>query len=162
MRYLRYSALLASLILASNAVAQSAKDLVGTWKLIAADKLLPDGTRTLDYGANPHGIAIFTADGHYAIEIYRDQRTKFSSDDRLKVTADEYKQTFLTLSVHFGTYTVDSARGTIAFHVDRASTPNLDDTIQVRPFELKGDQLSWKVAARPDGSIPITVLERIR
>jgi hypothetical protein len=28
-------------------------------------------------------------------------------------------------------------------------------------YELKGDILSWKVPARPDGSIPVTVLRRI-
>jgi hypothetical protein len=45
--------------------------------------------------------------------------------------------------------------------IDRATFPNYDETTQVRAYELKGDTLSWKVSARPDGSIPITVLRRI-
>jgi hypothetical protein len=45
--------------------------------------------------------------------------------------------------------------------IDRATFPNYDETTQVRAYELKGDTLSWKVPARPDGSIPITVLRRI-
>jgi hypothetical protein len=60
-----------------------------------------------------------------------------------------------------GRYTVVPANGTITLHIDRSSYPNQDNTTAVRPNELKGDELSWKVAARPDGSIPITVLRRV-
>jgi hypothetical protein len=142
------------------AVAQSGS-IVGAWTLVAADKLLPDGTRMHDFGDNPRGIAIFTADGRYTVEIYCADRTKFSSGDRLKGTPDEYKQAMVGMSVHFGRYTVDPDKHTISFIIDRASFPDWDDTTQVRSYELNGDELSWKVPARPDGSIPITVLRRI-
>jgi len=143
------------------ATAQSSS-VVGTWFLTRADKLLPDGTRTSDYGVNPHGLVIFTVDGHYSVQIYRTDRLKFSSGDKLKGTAEEYKEASLSTSVHFGTYSVDSLQRTITFHIDRSSFPNQDDTTQVRPYEMKDDELSWKVAPRPDGSIPITVLRRVR
>jgi hypothetical protein len=65
------------------------------------------------------------------------------------------------MSVHFGRYIVDADMHTVSFIIDRASFPDWDDTTQVRSYELKGDELSWKVPARPDGSIPITVLRRI-
>jgi hypothetical protein len=138
-----------------------ANPFVGTWKLVAADKILPDGTRVPDYGTQPHGSAIFTADGYYSVQIYRAERVKFSSGDKLKGTPEEYKDASLSASVHFGRYTADPAKGTITFHIDRASFPNLDDTTQVRAYELKGDTLSWRVPARPDGTIPITVLRRV-
>ena len=137
-------------------------NIVGTWVLTAADKLLPDGTRTSDYGENPHGLAIFTADGHYAVEIYRADRPKLSSNDRSKASREDYKAVALGMSVHFGTYTFDPGKHTITFHVDRASWPDWDETVQVRTYELKGDELSWKVAPRPDGSVPITVLRRVQ
>ena len=143
------------------ATAQS-PSIVGTWVLTAADKLLPDGTRGSDYGDNPHGLVIFTADGHYSVQIYRANRLKFSAGDKLKGTVEEYKEASLSTSVHFGTYSVDPAKHTITFHIDRSSFPNQDDTTQVRPYEINGDELSWKVAPRPDGSIPITVLRRVR
>ena len=146
---------------AFSAYAQ-APSIVGTWALTGADKILPDGTRVSDFGASPHGLVIFTADGHYAVEIYRADRLKFSSEDKLKGTAEEYKDASLGMSVHFGRYTVDPAKGTISFHIDRASFPNWDDTTQVRTYEMTGDKLTWKVPARPDGSIPLTVLRRIK
>ncbi len=136
--------------------------VTGTWVLTAADKLLPDGTRVSDYGVNPHGLVIFTPDGYYSIQIYRADRLKFSSGDRLKGTAEEYKDAALSMSIHFGRYTVDPVKHTISFRIDRASFPNWDNTIQMRTYEMRGDELSWKVAARPDGSIPITILRRVR
>jgi len=136
--------------------------IVGTWVLAGADKLLPNGTRVPDYGPNPHGLVVFTADGYYSVQIYRAEQVKFSSGDKLKGTPEEYRNASLSSSVHFGRYSVDAAKGTIAFHVDRSSFPNWDDSVQVRSYEIKGDELSWKVAPRPDGSIPITVLRRAR
>ena len=134
--------------------------IVGTWVLAGADKLLPNGTRVPDYGPNPHGLVVFTADGYYSVQIYRAEQVKFSSGDKLKGTPEEYRNASLSSSVHFGRYTIDAAKGTITFHVDRSSFPNWDDSVQVRSYEIKGDELSWKVAPRPDGSIPITVLRR--
>src|SRR5947209_15710280 len=88
----------------THAQAPAANPYVGTWKLIAADKILPDGTRVVDYGAEPHGLAIFTADGHYMLEIFRNVRTKFGAKDREKGTFEEYKEAQLSTSCSFGTY----------------------------------------------------------
>jgi hypothetical protein len=134
---------------------------VGTWKLIAADKILPDGKRVADYGAVPHGLAIFTADGHFMIDVFRDVRTKFAGKDREKGTFEEYKDAQLTSSCSFGTYSFDAATGKVTLHIDRSTFPNNDDTTQIRDYELKGDTLSWRISPRPDGSIPITVVRRI-
>lgn len=136
--------------------------LVGTWVLTRAEKLLPDGTHVSDYGGHPHGLVVFTSDGYYSVQIYRADRLKFASGDKLKGTPEEYKDASLSTSLHFGRYSVDPVRGTITFHIDRSSFPNQDDTTLVRPYEMKGDELSWKVAARPDGSVPITILRRAR
>jgi Lipocalin-like domain len=157
-RFLMFALLLAG----SLSAAAQANSIAGTWVLTAADKLLPDGTRVPDYGSSPHGLAIFTADGYYSIQIYRAERLKFSSGDKFSGTPEEFKDASLSMSVHFGRYSVDPVKGTIAFHIDRSSVPNQDDTTQVRAYELKGDTLSWKVPARKDGSIPVTVLRRAK
>jgi hypothetical protein len=137
-----------------------ANPLVGTWTLTAADKILPDGKQVPDYGTDPHGIAIFTADGRYTVEIFRADRVKFASGDSANGTLDEYKSALLTMSCHFGRYTIDLANGTITFVIDSSSFPNLAGTTQVRNFTLHGDQISWRVPPRPDGSIPISIFKR--
>jgi hypothetical protein len=134
--------------------------IVGTWVLAGAEKLLPGGRRVSDYGTHPHGLVVFTADGYYSVQIYRADRLKFVSGDKLQGTAEEYREAALSTSVHFGRYSFDPAKHTITFLVDRSSFPNQDDTTQVRPYEMQGDELSWKVAPRPDGSVPITILRR--
>jgi len=153
--------LLALLATAPLAGIAQPPSIVGTWALAGAEKLLPDGTRIADYGPNPHGLVIFTANGYYSVQIYRAERLKFSSGDKLKGTPAEYRDASLSTSVHFGRYSLNAANHTITFRIDRSSFPNQDDTTQVRPYEMKGDELSWKVAPRPDGSVPITILRRV-
>jgi hypothetical protein len=135
----RLSILVALFAVSVSATAQNTS-IVGTWALTAADKILPDGTRVPDYGPNPHGLVIFTANGYYSLQIYRADRLKFASGDKFKGTL----------------------KHTITFQRDRSSVPNLDDKTAVDPYELKGDELSWKVAPRQDGSVPITVLQRVQ
>ena len=157
----RVALLVALLAVSASAMAQDAS-IVGTWVLTAADKLLPDGKRVSDFGPNPHGLAIFTADGHYSVQIYSAERLKLASDDKSKAALEAYKDVLGSMSVHFGRYTVDPIKHTITFQIDRASFSNWDDTTQVRSYELKDDELSWKVARRPDGSIPLTALRRVK
>jgi len=159
---IKYSSLLALLWLTGFMAPTQSPSIAGTWGLTEADKLLPDGTRVSDYGANPHGLVIFTADGYYSFQLYRADRMKFSSGDKFKGTPEEYKAASLGMSNHFGRYTLDPTKKTISFQIDRASFPNWDDTTRFSPYELNGDELSWKGAPRPDGSIPITVLRRVR
>src|ERR1700757_4921891 len=154
--------LLAVLLFGSIMATAQTPSIAGTWVLAKAEKLLPDGTRVSDYGDSPHGLVIFTADGYYSVQIYRAERLKFSSGDKFKGTPEEYKEASLSTSVHFGRYSVDPVKHTITFRIDRSSVPNQDDTTAVRSYELNGDELSWRVAARADGSIPITTLRRVR
>lgn len=155
-------ALLAALLAVSVSVRAMEPSIAGTWILTGADKVLPDGQRVPDYGPNPHGLVIFTADGYYSVQIYRAERMKFSSGDKFTGTPEEYKEVSLSTSAHFGRYSVDAVKHTITFNVDRSSVPNLDGTTAVRLYELKGDELSWRVAPRQDGSVPITTLRRVK
>ena len=155
----RLSLLTALLVVSASAMAENAS-IVGTWTLAAADKILPDGSRVPDYGQNPHGLVIFTANGYYSVQIYRAERLKFASGDKFKGTLEEYQDASLSMSVSFGRYTFDPIKHTLTLQTDRSSVPNRDDTTAVRSYELKGDELSWKVTPRQDGSVPITVLRR--
>jgi hypothetical protein len=150
----------AGIALAGPAPAAAPASLVGTWVLSAADDLRPDGTRVPAYGTDPQGLLIFGADGRYSLQIYRSQRGRFASGNKRQGTAAEYEAAVLGMSAHFGRYRVDAAQGTLTFQIERASFPNWDGTEQRRPFELSGDQLSYRVPVTPDGTIPISVWRR--
>src|SRR5260370_40574720 len=65
--------------------------IVGTWNILIVDDVKSDGTHVPAYGPNPIGTAIFTADGHYSIQIMRAARPKFASNNRTTGTPDENK-----------------------------------------------------------------------
>lgn len=148
-------------IVATPAQTVSTTSLVGTWKLTAANKILPNGTEVADYGAAPEGMAVFNADSSYMLEIYRAERLKFANNDRAHGTPEEYKDAVISTSCHFGHYSVDTTKHTITFQIERATYPNWDRTTRSSEFKLMGDTLSWRVPARPDGSIPVTYLQRV-
>src|SRR3954463_11598746 len=67
------------------------QEIVGSWRLLIIDGIKADGTHQPLYGPNPKGLAMFSPDGHYSIQIMRDVRPKFAANDRLKGTAEELK-----------------------------------------------------------------------
>lgn len=140
----------------------AAASLAGTWTLAAADDLRPDGTRVPAYGADPQGLLILGADGRYSLQLYRNERVKFASGNKRQGSPGEYEAAVLRMSSHFGRYVVDTAARTITFQIEFASFPNWDRTEQKRPFELKGDELSYRVPTSPDGTVPISVWRRVR
>ena len=136
--------------------------LTGTWTLLQADVLTPDGKRSHDYGEAPKGLLIIDAEGRYSLQIYDSLRPKYAAGDRSKGTAEEYKANVMGISTHFGTIGVDTATHTLTLHIEAASYPNQDGTVQKRFYELKGDELSYRVEPRSDGSIPISVWRRLK
>lgn len=142
----------------SNALAV----LVGTWTLQAADVVHPDGRREHDYGSAPRGLFIVDAQGHYSLQIFRSDRPQFASGDRAKGTPKEYSAAVQGTSTHFGTVSVDPTAHVLTFQIEAASFPNQDGTTQKRAYEIKDDLLSYKVAPRPNGDIPISIWRRVR
>jgi len=143
-------------------IARAELSLAGTWTLVAADVLHADGTRGPDYGAAPKGLLLIDAQGHYSLQIFKAERPRFASGDKQTATPGEYQGAVLGSSTHFGTIVVEPAAGTLTFKIENASFPNWEGTEQKRTFELSGDELSYRVPARPDGNIPISVWRRLK
>ncbi|MRW93102.1 lipocalin-like domain protein [Duganella sp. FT80W] len=115
--------------------------LAGAWELVAADRLQTDGQRVHDYGEAPTGLLMIDTDGHYALQIYQRESPRASS-------------------THFGTLSIDEPSRTLTFHITSAQREEWIGTRQERRYELKGDELSYRVPARTDGQIPISVWRR--
>jgi hypothetical protein len=136
--------------------------LAGTWTLVAADVLRSDGTRAPDYGAAPRGLLLIDGEGHYSLQIFKAERPRFATGDKLAGTEAEYKAAVLGSSTHFGAISLDAAAGTLTFKIDAASFPNWEGVAQTRRYELKGDELSYRVPPRPDGDTPISIWRRMK
>jgi hypothetical protein len=135
--------------------------LVGTWSLAAADVEHPDGTREHDYGNSPKGLLLIDAQGHYSLQIFKAERSRFASADKSAGTAEEYKGAVMGASTHFGRISVNPVVATLIFHIENASFPNWEGEQQKRTYTLKDGELSYRVTPRPNGDVPISIWRRI-
>ena len=142
--------------------ASNLKFLIGTWTLVTADVLRTDGTQAHDYGESPKGTMLIDAKGRYSIQIFKSERPNFAAGDKSKGTPAEYEAAVMGSSTHFGTISVDAANHVLIFSIEGSSYKNLEGTQQKRPYELQGDELTWRVPPRNDGSIPITTWKRVK
>ena len=135
--------------------------LAGTWTLVAADVLHPDGSRSRDYGEAPKGLLLIDRKGHYSLQLYRTDRPRFADPSKAKATAQEYHAAVMGSSTHYDTVAVEPDRHHLVFHIEGASFRNWEGQQQRRSFELRGDTLSYRVPPRPDGNVPVSVWRRM-
>ena len=95
---MNYRLALTTIVLLCAGVALSASDLraqqkslkdqlVGSWTLVAWERINPDGSKVQGFGANPKGVTTFDANGRFSLIFLRSDLPKLASNDRLKVCA---------------------------------------------------------------------------
>lgn len=141
--------------------AHDAPSLAGSWTLVAAEVQHTDGSRAPDYGAKPKGLLLIDGQGHYSLQIFKAERPAFHAADKAKATPDEYKAAMMGSSTHYGTLRIEADRSVLVFHIEGASFPNWEGQEQRRQYQLKDGVLSYRVTARPNGDVPISVWRRI-
>ena len=121
-------------MLPPNATAQTAKDIVGTWKQVTNINIAPDGRRSEPFGPNPNAIITFDANGRFVTVTTRPDVPKFASNNRMQGTADENKAMVQGGIAYFGTYSVVDK--VIVEKVEGSTWPNWTGTEQKRPSYL--------------------------
>jgi hypothetical protein len=147
---------------AFGASARTISSLAGTWTLVAADVQHRDGSRESDYGAHPKGLLLIDNQGNYSLQIFKAERPRFHAGGKAKGTPAEYEAAVMGSSTHYGRLVVEPDRGVLVFHIVGASFPNWEGQEQRRQYELEGDELSYRVTARPNGDVPISVWRKVR
>ncbi len=135
--------------------------LHGTWTLVAADKVLPGGETTRDYGESPKGRLVVDAQGRYSLQIFKSERVRFASESKAEGSTDEFKSAVTGSSTHYGAMSIDPRAGVLVFSIEGSSFPNWEGTTQRRQYRLDGAELRYKVPPRPDGSVPVSVWRRL-
>lgn len=153
--------LLASLIISLPASAETAKDLVGTWKYVVNETTNKDGSKVDTYGKVPKGIIMFDAGGHFSLFIAKPDPMKFASNNRLHGTSEEYKAAVHNAIAYYGTYKVDEGAKTVTWSIDAATFPNWYGVTQQRHFSIKGNELRFTNRAGSSGGSVLAVLERL-
>jgi hypothetical protein len=125
-----------------SAVAQTAKDLIGTWSLQSDDTVTSDGRKLQPFGPHPKGTAIFDSTGHFAIVVSRPDLPKFGSDNRMKGTAEENEAIVRGSIAFFGTYSL--VDGAIVQHIEGGTWPSWIGTDQKRTItSFAKDEQTW-------------------
>ena len=143
--------------LAGHAIAQKKslkEQLVGSWLIVTADNIRPDGSRFQSLGPNPKGIMMFDANGWFSFQIAQPGRPKFTSDNRLQGTAEENKATVQGSLSYYGKFSVDETDRVLHLYIESSSYPNFDGIDNKRIItSLSEDKFTWY---SPAGSIGTT------
>jgi hypothetical protein len=120
------------------AAALVAGPLVGTWRLVTYTDTPAGEAPVLEFGAEPIGLFIFTADGHVSISIMRNPPNSSAptTDDDPDACMPEW------FCAYFGTYDVDYQAGTWTTHVRGGNIPAWLGTDQKRHFSIHGGRLT--------------------
>ncbi|WP_207536552.1 lipocalin-like domain-containing protein [Sabulicella rubraurantiaca] len=142
-----------------EAVAQTARDLVGTWTAVSITT--GQGSNQVDlFGPNPRGILILGADGRYVWVAMRRELPVFASNVRTRGTPEENTAIVQGSLAQFGTYTVDEANRTLILRIEASTFPNTAGAEQRRPFTLSGDMLTIANPASSSGQVSQAVWRR--
>jgi len=137
------------------AAAQTAKDLVGTWKNTKNTSTSADG-KTIDvFGPKGTGMAIFSADGHFVLVNLNPETPKFAAKTRDKGTADENKAAVAGGIGLYGRYTV--ANKQLMLKVDGSTYPNWTGTEQKREItKFAANEFTWTLTNSLGGKGEVT------
>ncbi len=125
-------------------------ELVGSWKLTAAEYVNADGTvRPL------HGSAVgricYDPDGYVTAQTMPAKRPAYASGNPMESTPEELGIGAAKVVSYYGTYEVDEVNGVIRHYVEMAALPNWIGGIQERNYELNGDALVLTAPLPTDG-----------
>jgi hypothetical protein len=149
------AALTVAAVLPGPAMAQTAKDLAGTWTNVANVNIRQDGSRVDVFGPKGTGLAIFDNNGRFAIVNINPETPKFSSNNRAQGTHEENKAAVLGGIALYGTYSV--ADKVINFKVEGSTYPNWTGTEQKRNVSAyTADQFTWSLPASIGGTAEVT------
>ena len=134
-----------------EAAAQTAKDIAGTYTLVAST--LDEGGKKSDlYGPNPKGMLILANDGRYTAVLLRSDLKKFASNNRTTGTADENKAAVAGTLAHYGTYRVEDGGKSLVLRTEGSTFPNWNGIEQRRALTVTGDELRYTTPMASTGT----------
>jgi Lipocalin-like domain len=116
---------------------------VGTWSMTAVqNRDSAAGPWREPFGSAPAGYVTYNADGTHTMNFTRTPVPPMFADgtDRAATEA-ELRQTYEGYFSWFGRYTVDAVKGIITHRIEGSLWPSWRNTVQERPFVIRGDTL---------------------
>lgn len=111
----------------------------GQWNLLAWRRVTGDGAESFPFGRDATGMLVYTASGGMIVQMSAAGRPKLDTSDPVGGEVADRAAAYSGYLAYFGRYEV---KGEEVHHIiDGSSFPNWSGALQVRPFEVKGEQL---------------------
>ena len=129
------------------------EQLVGTWSVVSAVDVKPDGTKSDQWGTSPKSTMMYTPNGRYVFAIMRSDIPKITAKSRAEIGADEATKIARGIIVYFGTYSVNESDKTVTYKIEGSSYPNMIGVDQKRIItSISADELKYTNAASAEGA----------
>jgi Lipocalin-like domain len=147
---------LATALVPSFALAQTARDLAGSWAVVSVVTMAADGTPSDLFGPSPRGQYMFDERGRFAIVTGRSDLPRFASDNRDMGTAEENQAVVRGSIALSGTYTVTDK--VVTLKIEAGTWPNWIGNDQRRNVaSYTGNELKWIFPTATGGTTEVTL-----
>jgi len=105
----------------------SPEKIVGTWKLVSVESVIPNGEVSYAWmGRNPLGLIMYDQEGNMSVQFMRDPRPTFSSASgtHRDASKEEIEAAYKGYYAYFGTYEINEQEGYIIHHVKGSLWPH--------------------------------------
>ena len=131
----------------------SARDrLIGTWRLVSAEALRPDGLLQPfpELGPHPIGYLMYDKTGHMCVTLANPNPQHW--EDPAKPSDSERALTHKSMEAYCGIYEVREKEGRVIHRPELGEWPYYIGSDQVRNFHIEGDRLILSLEeTRPNG-----------
>lgn len=114
---------------------------VGSWELKKWTAEVNNGTEFFPFGEDAVGQISYDKNGNMSVQIMKNDRTHFHSEDPLQGTPDEMFSAFSEFISYCGTYEIYNNPNQVVHRIKISSFPNWVNQNQIRKFEFIDDIL---------------------
>jgi hypothetical protein len=139
-----------------------AKQIQGSWILVSI-YVEQDGKKIEPFDSKPRGSMILTPDSRFSIIFMKESLPKFTSNSRVKGTAEENQAVVHGSLAYYGSYAVASEKEqTVNLRIDGSTFPNWDGQDQKRVMTVKGDEMNVTNPTSAIGGVTYFTLKRVK
>ena len=117
------------------------ENFIGSWELKKWTAELDDGTEVFPFGEDAIGRITYDKHWNMSVQLMKNDRPKFHSEDPLQATPDEMFKAFRDFLSYCGSYEVYNNPNQVVHRINISSFPNWVGQNQIRKFEFMDDKL---------------------
>ncbi|SFS49687.1 lipocalin-like domain-containing protein [Sphingobacterium wenxiniae] len=125
-------------------------ELIGSWKLLSYIEVPIQGEDSLfPMGKNPYGILLYSADGYMSVQIAKEERLLFGSNDKLIATGEEMASALEGYIAFAGRFKVDNSNAIVSYMIKSSLFPNWKNKVQHRKVDFEGENILYLKSTEP-------------